>query len=59
MSTAKALKQDELKEFQIKANAPEVEVLLQKLGSRWYAFWEANGEIYFQLCDGWSQEACD
>jgi len=25
-----------------------VEILLQKLGDKWYAFWEIEGNIYYQ-----------
>lgn len=27
----------------------QVNILLQKLGDRWYAFFELNGEIYYQI----------
>ena len=36
--------------LQPKAGLPmDIDLLLQKLGDRWYAFWQLNGEMYFQL----------
>jgi hypothetical protein len=50
MSAVKKLKRIKLEDFTAKARcAEEVEVLIQKLGDRWYAFWELNGKIYCQL----------
>lgn len=27
----------------------DADLLVQKLGKRWYAFWQLSGEIYFQI----------
>ena len=26
-----------------------IDVLVQNLGGKWFAFWEINGEIYYQV----------
>jgi hypothetical protein len=33
------------------SKSTEIEVLFQKLGDRWYAFWELSGEIHIQPDD--------
>ena len=60
MSIAKKITHIDSKvSLQPKAGLPiDIDLLLQKLGDKWYAFWQLNGEMYFQLSKEVSEDIC-
>ena len=48
--TARKLQEPTMRKFSQTRTKKTIDVLVQNLGGKRFAFWELNGEIYYQAC---------